>query len=60
MTNFEKYLKDLTAEKFADSMILNCDGCPAYLCTGSSSTDPTEGIDCYENLLSWCNQEYIN
>jgi len=27
MTNFEKYISNLTQDKLIDSMILNCDGC---------------------------------
>ncbi len=57
MTNFDKYIENLTVEKFVDSMLCNCDGCPAYPCSGDTSTDPTEGIECYENLLNWCEQE---
>lgn len=53
MTNFEKYKENLTAEKFADSMIFNCDSCPAYPCTG----DPTDGTECYDNLFAWCMEE---
>lgn len=53
MTNFEKYKENLSAERFADSMILNCGGCPAYPCTDS----PTDGTECYDNLLAWCMED---
>ena len=53
MTNFEKYISELTPEQFADSMILNCDGCPAYPC----EIDGDIGTECVEELINWCNQE---
>ncbi len=54
-TNYEWYIDNLTQEKFIDSMILNCDGCPAYPC-GESET-AVDGITCYEKLSEWCETE---
>ena len=52
MTNFEKYIQSLTIEEFVDSMILNCDGCPAFPCKADSI-----GTECAEELKSWCEEE---
>ncbi len=57
MTNFEKYISDLTQDKFIDSMILNCDGCPVYSCCGDSNSTEVNGIDCEERLRNWCEGE---
>lgn len=54
-TNYEWYIDNLTQEKFIDSMILNCDGCPAYPCGESGTAD--DGITCYEKLSEWCETE---
>lgn len=56
MTNFEKYISNLTQDKFIDSMILNCDGCPAYPCNDENITEDN-GIDCEEKLRDWCETE---
>jgi len=56
MTNFEKYISSLTQDKFIDSMILNCDGCPAYPCCDDNTED--NGLDCEERLRDWCEEEY--
>ena len=55
MTNFEKYINNLTQNSFIQSMILNCDGCPVYPC--DSDDMPTTGIECEEYLEQWCNEE---
>lgn len=57
MTKFKEYIRWLTAEKFADSMSLNCMGCPAYPCTTSTEDIPDTGDECYERLLAWCNED---
>jgi len=56
MTNFEKYINSLTQDKFIDSMILNCDGCPAYPCNDENITEDN-GLDCEEKLRDWCEIE---
>ena len=53
MTNFEQYLENLTEDKFIDSMILNCDGCPAFPCDEENETSDN-GYDCEVNLREWC------
>lgn len=54
MTNFERYVNSLTQDKFIDSMILNCDGCPAYPCGEDGTED--NGLDCEERLRDWCEE----
>lgn len=53
MTNFEKYRSSLTQDKFIDSMILNCDCCPAYPCNDEYITEDNV-LDCEEKLRDWC------
>ena len=38
MTNYERYINELTEEKFIDLMILNCDACPIYPCNNENLT----------------------
>lgn len=56
MTNFERYRQNLTEAQFVESMVLNCDGCPAYPCAVADD-DIATGIECYEELLAWCEAE---
>jgi len=56
MTNFEKYVNSLTQDKFIDSMILNCDGCPANPCNDEHDTE-NNGLDCLYKLRDWCERE---
>ena len=49
MNNFEKFINNLTLERFCDMMICNCDGCPNYPC--QLCDDTIEGIDCYNELM---------
>ena len=53
MTNFEKYVQNLTEAQFVESMILNCDGCQAYPCAVADD-DIATGMECSEELLAWC------
>jgi len=56
MTNFEKYISSLTQDKFINSMILNCDGCPVYPCNDEYNTEDN-GLDCMDKLRDWCEEE---
>lgn len=56
MTNFEKYISSLTQDKFINSMILNCDGCPVYSCNDEYNTEDN-GSDCMDKLRDWCEEE---
>lgn len=56
MTNFEKYIQELTVERFVGSMILNCGECPAHPCAVAGDQIAT-GTECQEILLMWCNAE---
>ena len=52
-TNFERFKKDLTQDKFIDLMILNCDECPTQdTCRYYGNT--VTGCECAEVLESWC------
>ena len=53
-TNFQKYLDELDQNAFIQSMILNCDGCPAYPC----DCDDCSGVECEDQLVKWCEEEY--
>ena len=53
MTNYERYINELTEEKFIDLMILNCDACPIYPCNIENLTEDN-GLDCYSRLKDWC------
>lgn len=56
MTNFEHYVNNLTEENFIDSMILNCDGCPAAnICELDGIID---GLECRDKLEEWCEETY--
>ena len=50
MTNFEKYVNSLTQDKFIDSMILNCDGCPVYPCNDEYDTEDN-GLEEVQRIL---------
>ena len=56
MTNFEQYLAELTQEKFIQSMILNCDGCPNYSCMYREEGGVIQGDECEEELRKWCEE----
>lgn len=56
MTNFEKYISSLTQDKFIDSMILNCDACPAYPCNDEYNREDNV-LDCMDKLRDWCETE---
>ena len=53
MTNFEYYKQEITQEEFIQSVLLNCDGCPAYPCGLDGIID---GGECQEELEKWCNE----
>ena len=58
MTNFEHYVSRLTQDKFVNSMILNCDGCPVEWCDLKDGI--ADGGECEEMLQGWCGKEYEN
>ena len=49
MTNFEYYKQEITQEEFIQSVLLNCDGCPAYPC----------GLDGIIDALNQASEEYL-
>lgn len=55
MTNFERYIDELTQDKFIDSMILNCDVCPVDDC--DMDGEIALGNECEEMLKNWCESE---
>ena len=55
MTRYEKYIANLTEEKFIDSMTLNCSGCPIYPC--GYYADVQFGDECEKILREWCEEK---
>ena len=56
MTNYINWLYSMTPDKFVDSMILNCDGCPVEWCNLKDTS--ADGGECEEVLQRWCEEEY--
>lgn len=55
MTNFEKFLQNLTLDTFLNIMLNNCDSCPNYPCSVSEDSESSYMFNsCYFNLKDWC------
>lgn len=56
MTNFKRYKRNLTLEKFADLILFDCDVCPAHPCMDEVPDDPDV---CTEMVIKWGNKEIV-